>query len=107
MTIPLEVSNIRSETVLSSQSRYMKQRVVYYSDKRFITFDTYNRSEYRSTGKEKVMVITKGVEFRPDLVAYDVYRSQNLWWKIMEVNKIYDVFDFVAGRTIVLPDNIF
>lgn len=107
MTILIEQSNLRPDNIVSSQSRYLNQRVIYYSDKKFITFETYIRKAYKPTGKEKVMVITKGVEFRPDLVAYDVYKTQNLWWKIMEANKIYDVFDFVAGRTIILPSEVF
>lgn len=107
MTIRIEEANIRTDNIVGGQSRYLGQKVIYYSDKRFITFETYNRKPYVPTGKEKVMVITKGVEFRPDLVAYDVYRVQNLWWKIMEANKIYDIYDFVAGKTIILPDNVF
>lgn len=56
------------------------------------------------TGREKIMVITKGVEYRPDLVSYDVYGFVDNWWHIMEVNKIYDIIDFKAGQTIMLPE---
>lgn len=107
MTIRLEPAVIKAENICARNSRYLSQNVVFYGDQRYITFDTYLRREYKKTGKEKVMVITKGVEYRPDLVAFDVYGSQNLWWKIMEVNKIYDVIEFTAGKTIMLPDNLF
>lgn len=107
MTIRLEPALIKAENICARNSRYLGQNVIFYGEKRKITFDTYLRRAYKKTGKEKIMVITKGLEFRPDLVAFDFLGTQNLWWRIMEINKIYDIADFVAGRTIMLPDNVF
>jgi len=47
------------------------------------------------------------MEYRPDLVSRDKYGIPDFWWKIMEVNNIKDIIDFKAGRTIVLPENIY
>ena len=45
-------------------------------------------------------------QYRPDLLAYDLYKDQKLWWVFAVRNKdiIKDpVFDMVAGRKIYLP----
>jgi len=97
---------IPSTRVVSGFSRYKKQTPIYYGEQNILTFDTYLREPYIKIGDEKVMLITKGVEYRPDLVAYDVYGIPEAWWKILEVNNIFDVFDFKVGRTIMLPHTI-
>lgn len=100
----IKYSDVDISSVLPAGSRYLRQRLMYYGDRNILTFDTYNRSNYEMSGNERIMVITKGVEYRPDLVSYDVYGFTDNWWRIMEVNKIYDIFDFKAGRTIMLPE---
>ncbi len=45
---------------------------------------------------------------RPDLLAYDLYGSSDLWWVFTQrnLNVIQDpIFDFVAGTSIYLPKN--
>lgn len=56
---------------------------------------------------DQVAVIPNGMQYRPDLVSKEKYGTVDFWWKIMEVNDIKDVMDFTAGRTIVLPGNIY
>jgi len=44
--------------------------------------------------------------YRPDLLAYDLYNSKDLWWVFAQRNldTLKDpVFDFVAGTRIYLP----
>jgi hypothetical protein len=106
MTVPLEFANIRVETLVRGFSRYKESEVLYWGNQRRIAFGTYLRKPYTPTGKERVMLVTPGLEYRPDLVAYDVYGFPDGWWKIMEVNKIYDIWDFKAGITIMLPDSL-
>jgi hypothetical protein len=106
MSQKIEISRVQPRSILPSGSRYMKQNVIYYGEKRIITFDTYNREKYEPNGREKVMVINKGVEYRPDLVSYDYYGFTDNWWRILEVNGIKDIFEFKAGKTIVLPDRV-
>lgn len=100
----IEYSVVPSGKVLPSGSRYLNQRMMYYGEQRFLTLELYKRKPYQQTGREKIMVITKGVEYRPDLVSYDIYGFTDNWWHIMEVNKIDDIIDFKAGRTIMLPE---
>jgi len=104
MTIPIQETNIRADKIVTGSSRYATSKVIYYGEERIITFDTYIRKTYIPSGKEKIMKLSKGVEYRPDLVSYDFYGSVDYWWKIMEVNKIKDVYDFKAGLTIFLPN---
>jgi len=50
--------------------------------------------------------ITKVYEYRPDLLAYDLYKDGNLWWVFAErnPNRLKDpYFDFVAGLDIYIP----
>jgi hypothetical protein len=106
MTQKIENTKIETRNILAPGSRYMDQNVIYYGDKKLITFDTYNKKEYTKTGNEKIMVLTKGVEFRPDLVSFDVYGFPDNWWRILEVNGIKDIWEFRAGKTIFLPDKV-
>jgi hypothetical protein len=44
--------------------------------------------------------------FRPDLLAYDLYKEPKLWWVFMQRNldTLQDpIYDFVAGTKIYIP----
>jgi hypothetical protein len=44
--------------------------------------------------------------YRPDLLAYDIYGNPKLWWVFMQrnIDIIFDpIYDFRAGVTIALP----
>ena len=88
-------------------SRYTNSAVIRYGDVNRLSFSIYKRqiTEFQST--DQVTVIPSGMEYRPDLVSQRTYGTPNFWWRIMEVNKIFDVFDFKSGVTIRLPQNIF
>lgn len=50
--------------------------------------------------------VTKKYEYRPDLLAYDLYKDVNLWWVFSMRNPsvIKDpVFDLTSGTKIYLP----
>ena len=50
--------------------------------------------------------VTSQYEFRPDLLAYDLYGDSNLWWvfAVRNKNKIRDsIYDLYAGQIIYLP----
>ncbi len=99
-------ADISPDRLLAPNSRYLKQRVIYWGPQNRITFNLYRKAEFTPSENDKVMVITKGVEYRPDLVSFDHYGFVDLWWKILEVNGMKDVFEFQAGKTITLPINI-
>lgn len=50
--------------------------------------------------------ITSKYEYRPDLLAYQLYKDVNLWWVFASRNpdKVKDpIYDLYAGQTIYLP----
>ena len=51
-------------------------------------------------------VILKQYEYRPDLLAHDIYGDSRLWWVFSQrnPNKLKDpYFDFIAGLGIYIP----
>jgi len=105
MTIPITASKLRPESIMgSTYSRYLSQKVIYWGDNNIITFDTYNRRKYVPTGQEPLMLLNKSLEYRPDLVAFDMYRASELWWYILEANGMKDITEFVSGKTIIIPN---
>lgn len=55
---------------------------------------------------DKYWVITETYNFRPDLLAYDLYSDSRLWWVFASrnPNRLKDpLFDFVTGVGIYLP----
>jgi hypothetical protein len=106
MTIPIKRANIPTSQVVSGLSRYQSQTVIYYGEQKLIAFDTYIRKKYVASGKERVMLLTKGIEYRPDLVSFDVFGTTDAWWKILEANHMQDIWEFKAGTTIIIPDSV-
>lgn len=50
--------------------------------------------------------ITPVYEFRPDILAYDLYADSRLWWVFAQrnPNRLKDpYFDFITGKQIYLP----
>ncbi len=104
MTVPIERSNVRIEAVVRGFSRYKQSEVIYWGEQRRMTFGTYLRQPYVSTGNEKVAIVTPGMQYRPDLLSYDYYGFPDAWWRILEANGMKDVYEFVPGVTVILPE---
>lgn len=54
-----------------------------------------------------LFTITNTYEYRPDLLAYDLYNNSNLWWVFAQRNPnilVDPLFDFRAGVKIFLPN---
>lgn len=107
MANKIEVSNLQPSNFIDNTSRYWGSKIVYYGDHRFITFETYKKHTYVPSESDRFYVITKGTEYRPDLVSMRAYGSTTYWWKIMEVNNMKDVLEFKAGTNIVIPSSFF
>ena len=55
---------------------------------------------------DQYFTINKTYQYRPDLLAFDLYGDANLWWVFAarNPNAIEDpIFDFQTGRVIYLP----
>jgi hypothetical protein len=103
MANTIKSTNLKASTFVDSTSRYLNSPVIYYGGNNIITFETYVRKPPAFTAQDKYMLINKGQEYRPDLVSYRAYGDVGFWWKIMEANQIYDIWDFKAGVNIRIP----
>ena len=57
---------------------------------------------------DRYWVITSAYEYRPDLLAYDLYSDSRLWWVFAQrnPNSLPDpLFSFTEGTGIYLPKN--
>ena len=53
-----------------------------------------------------ILTINKTYQYRPDLLAYDLYGDANLWWvfTIRNPNVIKDpIYDMIPGTVIYIP----
>lgn len=107
MANKIEFTNIEPARFVTSTSRYAQSKVIFYSDEKITTFETYKKQKFSPSGQDQVAVIPPGMQYRPDLISREKYGTVDFWWKIMEVNGIKDIFDFTAGRTIILPGDIY
>ena len=65
-----------------------------------------NRPIPRNTD-DQVMLINQTYQYRPDLLAYDLYNTADLWWVFYQRNPntlTKPPLDFKAGTQIYLPD---
>lgn len=103
----IEFTNIRPTRFVTPTSRYVNSKVIYYTERKLISFNTYKKADIPITNNDKYMVITKGLEYRPDLVSNRAYGFPDLWWKILEANGMKDIYEFKAGENIRIPNAIF
>lgn len=107
MAVPIAETLTRADRLVNFTSRYIDSEVILYGEAKKLTFATYRRPNRTENPQDKVAVIPPGMEYRPDLVSQQAYGVPDFWWRILETNRIMDIFDFKAGRTIVIPDAIF
>jgi hypothetical protein len=99
-------TTIPARTYVGPTSRYANSKVIHYTEDKKITFEIYKKAPRLISGKEEWLEITKPVEYRPDLVAEEIYGTPDLWWSIMEFNGMKDVLEFKAGVNIRLPGSV-
>jgi len=102
-----EKSNINKMQFVTASSRYMNSNVIYYTENKILTFDTYKKRPTQPSEQDKNFYVRPEFEYRPDLVSYRAYGTVDFWWKIMETNEIKDIFDFKAGLNIIIPYDIY
>ena len=102
-----QTTTINPLKFVSFTSRYSDSKVCYYKEEKYLTFKTYKKNTYANSSRDKYMVVTKGYEYRPDLVSQKVYGFPDYWWKILEANSIKDIYDFKAGINIRVPESLF
>lgn len=106
MSTPIEIARgVKNLDFVANTSRYINSTLIYWGDKRVLTYETYKRPTFAPANTDKFLIISAGEEYRPDLIAKRAYGVNLLafWWKIMEANNIFDVFDLKAGTTLRIP----
>ena len=107
MANKIEYSSVLASKFVTQTSRYINSKVLYYGEEKITTFEIYKKPKFLFSKNDQVAVIPNGMQYRPDLVSKEKYGIVDVWWKIMEVNKIKDIMEFTAGKTIILPGNIY
>lgn len=68
--------------------------------------DVMSFREIKAESDDILFEILKKYEYRPDLLAFDLYNDVNLWWvfAVRNQDRIKDpVFDMISGKKIYLP----
>lgn len=68
--------------------------------------DIINFRNIPNVSTDPLFSITSQYEYRPDLLAFDLYQDVNFWWVFAVRNKnvLKDpIYDFYAGQQIYLP----
>lgn len=68
--------------------------------------DIYEHRPIPSHADDVLFTINTTYQYRPDLLAYDLYNNERLWWvfAVRNPNAIEDpIWDFVIGKKIYIP----
>lgn len=103
----IEASNINPLKFVTPSSRYADLDVIYYTENKLLTFNTYKKKTVEKSPQDKNFLVTPEFEYRPDLVSYKAYGTVDFWWKIMEVNNVKDIYEFKSGLNLIIPFNIY
>lgn len=103
----IEQSKINARKFVNVSSRYAESPIVYYTEKKKLTYTLYRKTKIKSSKKDKFTIISKGYEYRPDLMSYEFYGVPDFWWKIMEANNLKDILQFKSGLSIKIPGDFF
>lgn len=80
----------------------------YYSTGKFGNFlDVLNYRAFPKSPDDVQYEIDLMYQYRPDLLAYDLYGDAALWWVFMSRNPnviVDPIFDFKTGRVIYIPN---
>lgn len=103
----MEPTEISARKFVNISSRYAESPIIYYTEIKKLTYPLYRKEKITPNQGDKFTLITKGYEYRPDLVSNEFYGVTDFWWKIMEANNIKDIYDFKSGLSIKIPGSFF
>jgi len=93
---------------MSNQALYPKSSP--YSDTNIVNnyyLDVWNAKSIPAVPGDVYFTITPTYQYRPDLLAYDLYGDSRLWWVFAERNPNLlgpdPYFNFVSGISIYIP----
>lgn len=86
---------------LSTTSRYQSASTRVSAGNEFFT-PLFKRPTLKVVG-ERLHIVTKSEENRPDLIAYATLGDPSAWWVIMEYNKVVDPMTLLEGDNLRVP----
>lgn len=89
---------------------YNKNSVYYGTPQTNGYLSTYTPRLVPNHIDDQVYVVDNQYQYRPDLLAYDLYGTTHLWWVFAQrnPNTLKDpVFDLLAGTTIEIPSKAY
>lgn len=90
-----------NNAVLNPRSRYTQGGDTDRFRKRLGFWDRYS---FPLANDDVNVVVTSRTQFRPDLVAFDLYQQAKLQWFVLQYNSIVDINEeFIVGKRLVLP----
>lgn len=91
----------RSRNSAHSQTRYTQGGGVEVFNNRLGWWERRKLDTHESDFEFDVDSTT---EFRPDLIAYQVYKNSNYAWVVLQFNNIVDIYEELnSGKVITLP----
>lgn len=106
MAIFTQKSNINAQQLVAGTSRYVNSEAIYWGDIPVITFTTYKKKEVPIQNNDQITTIRAGEEYRPDTTSKRFYGTPDFWWRILEANNMFDIFEYKSGVSIRIPLNL-
>ncbi len=84
-------------------SRYKYSRTYVFEETGKMSFEIFKRRPIPISDSDQYTVISSKYEYRPDLLANDIWGFTDYWWAILAANNIWDIYDFKIGKNIRIP----
>lgn len=99
--MPITRNTNTTNSVLNPSSRYTQGGDTDRFNNRLGFWDRY---EMPRSNDDISVLIEARTQFRPDLVAFDLYEKANLQWFVLQYNHIVDINEeFTVGTRLLLP----
>jgi hypothetical protein len=107
MAVKIEYVYKHATAYVHPTSRYAASQVILLGEKKVPAFALYKgRNKDMAIQNMQWTEIAPNVEYRPDLVSYELFGTPDFWWRLLEINGMSDIMEFKAGRTILVPNSL-
>lgn len=101
---PQQVKSVILPEIANIQSRYDNKAQMKLLNEDVIIRNLRMKDIYiPASSTDSIHTIEAGEEYRPDVVAYNIYNNSLLGWVILAANNMKSIFEFKAGIMIRVP----
>lgn len=101
---PQQVKSVILPEIANIQSRYDNKAQMKLLNEDVIIRNLRMKDIYiPASNTDSIHTIEAGEEYRPDVVAYNIYNNSLLGWVILAANNMKSIFEFKAGTMIRVP----